>query len=63
MIRKIKSYDVCDLMTHPAFIDNYLLNSSSYSLKRIKEHNILTNEEVKKILDDNEIILTNYKNI
>lgn len=62
-IRKIKSYDVCDLMTHPAFIDNYLLNSSSYSLKRIKEHNILTNKEVKKILDDNKIILTNYKNI
>ena len=33
-IEKIKSYDVCDLMTHPSFIDNYLLNSTSYAINR-----------------------------
>lgn len=62
-IAKIKSYDICDLMTHPAFIDNYLLNSTSYAINRAKEHEILTSKKVKTILNENEIILTNYKNL
>ena len=62
-IEEIKSYDVCDLMTHPAFIDNYLLNSTSYAINRAKEYEILTNKKIKKILNENEIVLTNYKNI
>ena len=62
-IEKIKKYDVCDLMSHPAFIDSYLLNSTSYSLNRVKEHEILTNKKVKELLNENGIILTNYKNI
>ena len=62
-IEKIKSYDICDLMSHPAFIDNYLLKSTSYAINRAKEHEILTSKKIKKLLDENEIILTNYKNI
>ena len=62
-IEEIKSYDVCDLMTHPAFIDNYLLNSTSYAINRAKEYEILTNKKIKKFLNENEIVLTNYKNI
>ena len=62
-IEIIKSYDICDLMSHPAFIDNYLLKSTSYAINRSKEHEILTSKKIKKLLDENEIILTNYKNI
>lgn len=62
-IEKIKSYDVCDLMTHPAFIDNYLLSSTSYAINRAKEHEILTSKSLKDLLNENEIVLTNYKNI
>lgn len=62
-IEIIKSYDICDLMTHPAFIDNYLLNSTSYSINRVKEHEILTNIKIKKLLNENKIILANYKNM
>ena len=62
-IEIIKSYDICDLMSHPAFIDNYLLKSTSYAINRAKEHEILTSKKIKKLLDENEIILTNYKNI
>ena len=62
-IEEIKSYDVCDLMTHPAFIDNYLLNSTSYAINRTNEYEILTNKKIKKFLNENEIVLTNYKNI
>lgn len=62
-MEKIKSYDVCDIMTHPAFIDNYLLNSTSYAINRVKEYEVLTSKKIKKLLNDNEIVLTNYKNI
>ena len=62
-IEKIKSYDICDLMTHPAFIDNYLLNSTSYSTQRVKEHEILISQELKELLKENEIDLVNYKDI
>ena len=60
-IEEIKSYDVCDLMTHPAFIDNYLLNSTSYAINRAKEYEILTNKKIKKILNENEIVLNAHK--
>lgn len=62
-LEKIKSYDVCDMMSHPAFIENYLLNSTSYSMKRVEEYDILTNEQVKNFIIENNIVLTNYKNI
>ncbi len=40
-------YDVVDIMSHPAFLDDYILNSTSYAIDRTKEHKILTSKKSK----------------
>lgn len=60
---KIKSYEICDLMSHPAFVESFLLNSTSYAIERAKEHEILTSKEIKDFIKENDIELVNYKNI
>ena len=59
-LEEIKENEVTDLMCHPAFIDSFLSESSSYNIQRAKEHKILTSEKVKKFLEDNGVELVNY---
>ncbi|MDB8805453.1 MULTISPECIES: chitin disaccharide deacetylase [Romboutsia] len=61
-INTLKEYDALDIMTHPAYLDAYILNSTSYAMQRTKEHEILTSEEVKKYLNDN-FELSSYRDI
>lgn len=60
-IEEIKKYDICDLMCHPSFVDEFLLNSTSYSIQRTKEHTILTSNEVKEFLKLNNLTIINYR--
>ncbi|GAA0106386.1 chitin disaccharide deacetylase [Paraclostridium sordellii] len=62
-IEEIKKYEISDMMSHPAFVDAFLSKSTSYSIERTKEHEILTSKELKKFFEDNDIIITNYRNI
>ena len=48
-IDEIMKYDVVDIMSHPAFLDDYILNSTSYAIDRTKEHKILTSKKVKRM--------------
>ena len=50
-------------MTHPAYIDQALLNGTSYALPRAKELEILTSSVVKKMADDLEIEFINFSSI
>lgn len=59
-LEELKAYEVIDLMCHPAFVDAFLMGSSSYNVQRAQEHKILTSEKVKKLLDDNGFELINY---
>lgn len=52
-IDEIMKYDVVDIMSHPAFLDDYILNSTSYAIDRTKEHKILTSKKVKEFLEKN----------
>lgn len=61
-IDEIKKYDVVDLMSHPAYVDDFVLQSTSYSIARTKEHKILTSEEVTEFLNQH-IELSNYSNL
>lgn len=61
-INVLKEFDVVDIMSHPAFLDSYILGSTSYSIQRTKEHEILTCTEVKDFLNDN-FNLSSYKDI
>ena len=58
---ELNKYQIVDIMCHPAYLDNFIISSTSYSIERVKEHEILTSERVKSYLKNN-FILTNYKN-
>lgn len=62
-IDELREYDVIDIMCHPAFIDEYLINSTSYAMQRIKEYSILTSSIVKEFLNKNNVGLTNYSKL
>lgn len=55
------NYEIMDMMCHPAFVSDFLLNSTSYAYEREKEYDILTSKEFKESIDRLNIKLTNYK--
>ena len=63
ILKEIQGYDVVDMMCHPAFLDDFILNSTSYAIDRTKEYKILTSGKIKKALEENNIIISNYKDI
>lgn len=63
ILKEIQQYDVVDMMCHPAFLDDFILNSTSYAIDRTKEYKILTCDKIKKALEENNIIISNYKDI
>ena len=62
-IKQIKQYEALDIMSHPAFIDKTLYKATSYSMKRMDEHEILTSKSVKELLEKNNIEITSYENV
>ncbi|EGT3905141.1 chitin disaccharide deacetylase [Clostridioides difficile] len=62
-IDEIMKYDVVDIMSHPAFLDDYILNSTSYAIDRAKEHKILTSKKVKEFLEKNGLVISSYRDI
>lgn len=64
-IEKILSnYDEdLEIMCHPAYIDNFLHNSSSYTVERTIELDVLTNPKLKDLLAEKKITLTNFHNL
>ena len=62
-IDEIMKYDVVDIMSRPAFLDDYILNSTSYAIDRTKEHKILTSKKVKEFLEKNGLVISSYRDI
>ncbi|HBF4079403.1 chitin disaccharide deacetylase [Clostridioides difficile] len=62
-IDEIMKYDVVDIMSHPAFLDDYILNSTSYAIDRTKEHKILTSKKVKEFLEKNRLVISSYRDV
>ncbi|MDE3717817.1 chitin disaccharide deacetylase [Clostridioides difficile] len=62
-IDEIMKYDVVDIMSHSAFLDDYILNSTSYAIDRTKEHKILTSKKVKEFLEKNGLVISSYRDI
>lgn len=60
-IDEIKKHKICDLMCHPSFVDEFLLNSTSYALQRTKEHSILTYKNIRDFLELNGIEIATYE--
>ncbi|MCG1008437.1 chitin disaccharide deacetylase [Salinicoccus sp. ID82-1] len=52
IIEKYSNYDTVEIMCHPAYIDKFLMNSSSYATPRLEELDALTATEVVKKFND-----------
>lgn len=62
-IQDIVKYDYTEIMTHPAYMDSYIMNKSSYNLKRLEELDFLTNERTKQMIKDYNIDLISYEDV
>lgn len=60
---KSNKYDVLEIMSHPAYIDSFIMETSSYNIKRAEELKILTSNELKEFIDSIGIELCNYRDI
>lgn len=63
LIDENKDKESFEIMSHPAYLDQQILNSSSYALPRTKELETLTSDEVKNYINENNIDLISYKNL
>lgn len=52
-----------ELMSHPAYVDNYLLKSSSYNLQRLDELDFLVSSKTREMLQKYSIELINYSQL
>lgn len=48
-------------MCHPAYLDDVILENSSYQIHRVKELSILVNPEVKKAVEAQHLTLGSVK--
>ncbi|MER2035718.1 chitin disaccharide deacetylase [Mammaliicoccus vitulinus] len=61
---KYKKYDSIEIMCHPAYIDKFLRDHSSFVMPRIEELDFLTSEHAKEIFNEvNGITLINYSDL
>lgn len=63
IIKKNIQYENTEAMCHPAFLDSYLLENSSFNMARIREVDILCDQLMRDLINKYEIKLCNYKNI
>ncbi|WP_103981247.1 carbohydrate deacetylase [Helcococcus massiliensis] len=63
LIRDCKIYDSIEIMCHPAYVDSFLVENSSYTLGRTSTLKELLSPEIKKLLEDNEIELVTFRDI
>lgn len=55
--------DMIEVMCHPAYIDQTLLDNTSYSMQRVKELDILTSQKIKDSIKQHDIELISFKDI
>lgn len=63
ILKKCSQFETSEIMSHPAFLDQALLNGTSYALPRALEHQILTSKEVRRAIEDLNIKLINYRQL
>ena len=59
----ISSRPYVELMSHPAYVDSYLLQSSSYNLQRLAELDFLVSNKTKDMLHKYSVELINYSQL
>lgn len=58
-----KKYNVVDIMTHPAYIDEHLKGISSYVDERAIEREILSSSDLRKQIEDLGVEIISYRDL
>lgn len=56
----ISSKPYVELMSHPAYVDSYLILTSSYNLRRLEDLDFLVSNKTKDMLEKYSVNLINY---
>ena len=57
------NYDAIEIMSHPGYLDRFIMNVSSYSKERLIELELLTSKEMKTLFSNDKYELINYNQI
>lgn len=60
---KIVQYDCAEIMSHPAYIDDYLMKTSTYNLQRLDELEILVGSKLKELVEKHQVELITYDQV
>lgn len=63
LIRSLSGRPVAEMMVHPAFPDEWLLNNSSYSIQRSLEHAVLTDPDVCQYISKAAVTLATFRDL
>lgn len=63
ILDKVNQFEIIEMMTHPAYIDESVLKGSSYNLQRAKELSILIDKRTQLEILNRGIQLVSYKEI
>lgn len=59
----ISEYEFVEIMTHPGYIDQYLMDNSSYNIQRAGELKFLLDKTTKDFFETKGVTLSNYQQI
>lgn len=60
---EIFKYDIIEIMVHPGYVDQFLLDNSSYALERAQETKILCGPEIRSLFTKHKVELITYNDI
>lgn len=63
LLHTLDTTKIYDLMCHPAYLDKFLQQTTSYNIQRIDELYILCNKEVKAYIKEANVELLRYSNL
>ena len=52
-----------EIMSHPGYVDTYVMKNSSYNIMRAEELDFLTGDRIKNLINENKVELVNYGSI
>ncbi|MRB43344.1 ChbG/HpnK family deacetylase [Bacillus thuringiensis] len=63
VLENAKDGQVLEIMCHPAYVDEDLINATSYNKHRAEEFRVLTSEKIETYIKENNIELIGFNEI
>ena len=63
LLEEYKEFETVELMSHPGYLDQNILNRTSYSIERTIELETLVSKKVKEYIKENNIELISFSQL